>query len=63
MKKNLTYNEAYSEIEKIVSQIENEEIQLDILADKVKQAKELIEFCENRLRQIETEVQKAINNG
>ncbi len=62
MKNNLKYSEAYAELEKIVAQIEDEEIQLDTLAEKVKYAKELIEFCENRLRQIDTEVQQAIKD-
>jgi exodeoxyribonuclease VII small subunit len=56
MKKNLTYNEAYEQLEKIVAQIEDEEIQLDKLAEKVKETNELIVFCEKRLREIETEI-------
>jgi exodeoxyribonuclease VII small subunit len=51
-----TYSEAYSELEKLVAEIESDDIQLDTLADKVKQAKELIVFCEDKLRTIENEV-------
>jgi exodeoxyribonuclease VII small subunit len=54
-----TYSEAYSKLEKLVEQIESDDIQLDTLADKVKQAKELIVFCEDKLRTIEKEVGKA----
>ena len=60
MKTNWTYSKAFSELEKIVAQIEEDEIQLDSLADKVKQAKELIGFCESKLRAVETEVQEAM---
>jgi exodeoxyribonuclease VII small subunit len=50
------YNKAYSDLLKLVDQIEDDEIQLDVLAAKVKQAKELIEYCENSLRGIEAAV-------
>jgi exodeoxyribonuclease VII small subunit len=59
MKRELTYSEAYSELEKLVEQIESDDIQLDALAGKVKQANELIEFCERKLRNIEKEVGKS----
>jgi exodeoxyribonuclease VII small subunit len=56
MKRELTYTEAYSKLEKLVAEIESDDIQLDTLADKVKQANELIVFCEEKLRTIEKEV-------
>jgi exodeoxyribonuclease VII small subunit len=58
MKSELTYTEAYSKLEKLVTQIESDDIQLDTLAGKVKQANELIVFCEEKLRTIEKEVEK-----
>lgn len=61
MKTNQTYEKAYSELEKLVEQIEDDKIQLDALADKVRQAKELISFCETKLRNIEKEVNDAIS--
>jgi len=59
---NLTYNKAYTELLKIVDQIEDDGIQLDTLADKVKQAKELIDFCENKLRTIDEDVKAALTD-
>ncbi len=53
---NLTYNEAYGKLSKLVDEIEDDKIQLDTLAEKVKQAKELIDYCENRLRIIDKDV-------
>ena len=44
-----------AELEKLVEQIEDENIQLDTLAGKVKAANELIKYCETRLRTIEDE--------
>ena len=55
---NLTFDTAYTELEKIIRLIEGENIPLDELAEKVKEAKELIRFCENKLRNIETELNK-----
>jgi exodeoxyribonuclease VII small subunit len=59
MKDNLTFDKAYAAIEDIVRQIENEAIPLDELADKVKMAKELIAFCNNKLRDIEAEIKSS----
>ena len=53
---NLTFDTAYTELEKIIRLIESESIPLDELAAKVKEAKELIRFCEDKLRGIETEL-------
>jgi exodeoxyribonuclease VII small subunit len=58
MKSEITYTEAYSKLEKLVAEIESDDIQLDTLAGKVKQANELIVFCEEKLRTIEKEVGK-----
>ena len=59
MKTNLTYNQAFAKLEKLVTQLEDDHIQLDTLAEKVKQANELIALCENKLRIIEIDVAKA----
>ena len=60
MEKKLTYNEAFDKLEAIVEEIEDDTILLDTLNDKVKEAKELISYCENELRGIETEVNKTL---
>lgn len=57
---NLTYNQAYNELSKLVDQIEDDKIQLDTLADKVKQAKALIDYCEVKLRSIDKDVEAAL---
>ena len=59
MKTELTYSSAFSELEKLVTQIEDNRIPLDTLASKVKKANELIEFCEIKLRAIEKEINEA----
>jgi exodeoxyribonuclease VII small subunit len=59
---NLTYNQAYSELSKLVDQIEDDKIQLDTLADKVKQAKELVDYCETKWRSIDQDVEAALTD-
>jgi len=53
-----SYDQAICELENIVKQIENEEFSMDTLLEKIKQAAELIEFCKQRLKTVDEEVQK-----
>ncbi len=48
----LTYNEAYTKLSELMAEIEDDAIQLDTLAAKVKEAKTLILYCETKLRSI-----------
>jgi len=57
---NLTYESAYKELTEIALEIETESVSVDVLADKVKRASDLIEFCQAKLRATETEVNKII---
>ena len=57
----VTYSQALSELEKIIGEIESEEVDVDILAEKVKRAAYLIKFCTARLRTTEEEVKKALS--
>ncbi len=59
---NLTYNEAYSKLSTLVDEIEDDKIQLDTLAEKIKQARELIDYCETRLRVIDHDVASALKD-
>ena len=60
MEKNLTYEKAYSELSLIAAEIQNESVSVDVLAEKVKRASELISFCQGKLRSTEVEVNKII---
>ena len=57
-----TFDNAFAELEKLVLEIEDENIQLDVLAEKVKQANALIKYCEKKLRSISDDIQLAITN-
>ncbi|MCX6272387.1 MAG: exodeoxyribonuclease VII small subunit [Bacteroidetes bacterium] len=60
MKGNITYQKAYDELVNIVTEIENEKIQLDQLAAKIRRASELVAFCQEKLREAETEFQQTV---
>jgi exodeoxyribonuclease VII small subunit len=44
----------------IAKDIENESVSVDVLAEKVKRASELITFCQTKLKSTESEVNKII---
>lgn len=56
----LTYELAYGELRKIAAEIENESVSVDVLAEKVKRAAELIDFCQQKLRSTEQDVNNII---
>lgn len=56
----MTYNEAFNALEILVEEIEADEIQLDTLAEKVKEANNLIKFCETKLRTIDGDIKKVV---
>jgi len=61
-KKELSYNTAVNEIEEILQQIENEELDIDLLTDKVKRVSYLLKYCKKKLHQTEQEVEKILDN-
>jgi exodeoxyribonuclease VII small subunit len=56
----LTYAAAIEELETIVNEIEAGEVDVDVLAAKVKRAAELIKFCNERLKGTQAEVNKIL---
>ncbi len=60
MNKNQTYQQAIEELEAIVNEIENEEISVDELSEKVKRASQLIVLCKTKLTKTEQEVSKVL---
>lgn len=56
----LTYESAYQELAEIAREIETESVSVDVLAQKVKRASELITFCQTKLKSTESEVNKII---
>lgn len=53
-----TYSQAMERLENIVRQIDNNELELDKLGEKVKEANEIIAFCTEKLKKTDLEVEK-----
>ncbi|MEO5357012.1 MAG: exodeoxyribonuclease VII small subunit [Nitrospirae bacterium YQR-1] len=60
MKKEKKYSEAIQEIEAIISEIEDETIDVDLLTEKVRTAIVLIKLCKSRLRKTEEELEDVL---
>jgi exodeoxyribonuclease VII small subunit len=60
-KQKLTYTEAVAELEKILAELENNsEVNMDVIAEKVKRAAVLMEFCKKQLHELDDELEKMI---
>jgi exodeoxyribonuclease VII small subunit len=60
MEKQVSYSEAINELELIVTEIEQGEITIDTLSEKVKRAAELIKICKTKLSSTEDDVNKIL---
>ncbi len=61
MTKSIKYSQAIEELENIVNDIENENISLDDLTEKLKRASFLIKTCKKALFNTEKEVNSILN--
>ncbi len=58
--KEISYNQAINEIEKILRKIEEQELDVDELAGKLKRVTALIKICKKKLHNAESEVEKIL---
>lgn len=58
-----TYEQAMGKLEKIVSQIENNEMDIDSLSDKLKEAQQLIKFCKEKLYKTDLDIKKILDQN
>lgn len=58
--KKISYNEAMAEIEEILDKIENEELDVDELAEKVKRVSSLLKTCKDKLTQTNEQVEQIL---
>ncbi len=59
-KKIETYNEAIEKLRQIVAAIEKDELDVDLLSEKVKEASRLIKLCKEKLYKVDADVQKVL---
>ncbi|RYG53729.1 MAG: exodeoxyribonuclease VII small subunit [Chitinophagaceae bacterium] len=57
----MTYSNALAELQQLAEDLENDEISIDELSDKIKRASQLLEFCQNKLRSTDEEVKKILS--
>lgn len=58
----LSYKEAMAEIESIVAKLEENQLDVDELSEKVKRVSQLITFCKAKLHETEEDVEKILKN-
>ncbi len=61
MKEELTYTEAFNQLQAIVTQMENADISVDDLSENIKKATKLIRICKDKLTKTEAEVNKNLS--
>ena len=55
--KELSYQDAMSELESILGGIQSQQTDIDQLAENIKRAAELIKFCKTKLKTAEEQIQ------
>jgi len=61
MAEEVTYTQAFDELQTIVNQMENSQISIDQLDTKIKRASELLKICKDKLFKTEKSVQKILD--
>ncbi len=62
MSESVNYTIAFEELQQIVNDIENGEITVDELSEKVKRAAQLIKICKTKLTSTEEDVSKILKD-
>lgn len=62
MEEKLTYEQAYAELETIMTALQNDEVSIDDLEAKVKRATTLIEHCSSKLRNTEISIKNVLKD-
>jgi exodeoxyribonuclease VII small subunit len=62
-KKQETYSQAIKRLEEIVRQIDNNELEIDQLSEKIKEANEIILFCSEKLTKADKEIENLLKEN
>ena len=60
MSKEIEYEVAYAELQAIVRKMENDELDIDQMAEQLKRAQELIKLCKDKLTKTDEEIKKIL---
>ena len=61
-KENIKYEEAVSQLEQIVANLEEGGLNIDDLSSELKKAQKLITLCKQRLTKTDEEIKKILND-
>ena len=59
-KKEESYNEAIEKLRRIVAEIDKDELDVDLLSEKVKEASRLIKLCTEKLYKVDPDVRNVL---
>ena len=60
MKEDVKYEAAMAELQSIVRKMENDELDIDQMAEQLKRAQELIKLCKDKLTKTDAEIKKIL---
>ena len=63
MAKEIKYEEALSQLEDLVSKMENEELDIDELTTELKQAQKLVKLCKDKLTKTDKEIKTILKEN
>ena len=63
MNQEMKYEKAYAELQAIVRQMENDELDIDQMAEQLKRAQELIKLCKDKLTKTDEEIKKILDDS
>ena len=58
----MTYQKAYNKLQSIIEELRGDQLNIDKMKKKVDEANELIKFCKEKLRDIETELEDSFED-
>ena len=61
MKQNIKYEDAVRRLEDIVTRMENNELDIDMLSEQLKTAQQLIKLCKDKLTKTDREIKKLLD--
>ena len=61
IQKQMKYEEAISRLEEIVKKMENDELDIDQMAQQLKEAQQLIQLCKDRLTKVDADIKAVMD--
>lgn len=61
--KEIKYEAAFAELQAIIHKMENDELDIDQMADQLKRAQELIKLCKDKLTKTDEEIKKILSDS